>query len=285
MRYGIGSWTALYMAGRRAVESEKSAAERICYDPLAKRFVGRIPLLFIRWLLFWLKLRRGRLRPYVLLRCRFFDEFLRESVASGIAQVVILGAGWDSRAYRGELMEQHIPTFEVDHPTTQAGKIRSVKNIFPAVPDHVTFVPIDFSGGSLDSLLDRGYDPRRRTLFLLEGVVHYLEAEDVEALLAWIGSHAAPRSRIIMDYQQLSDLRNPHGSRRGLVSAISRSADERLRFVADQRRMKALLERNGFSRFTETDSTVLAEKSLADSSENPRRRIRSVFLTAEIGAR
>jgi methyltransferase (TIGR00027 family) len=279
------SWTALFVAGRRAVESEKPAAERICDDPLAEKFIGRIPLLFVKILLLWQRLRHKRLRTYVLLRCRFFDDYLRECLASGVTQVVILGAGWDSRAYRGELLEKRIRTFEVDHPATQARKIRSVKNVFPAIPDHIVYVPIDFSGGSLDPLLDHGYDPLRRTLFLLEGVVNYLETIDVESMLSWIGSRAAPHSRIIMDYQQLPNAQSPFTTRRELISSLSRSVDERLRFGADQLHMKALLDRKGFSRIEETDSITLAEKYLPGSGSTGRRRIRSVILSAEIGSR
>jgi methyltransferase (TIGR00027 family) len=73
-----------------------------------------------------------------------------------IAQLVILGAGLDSRAYRDELLGGTVKTFEVDHPATQASKIRGVKKVFGETPTNVTYVPIDFSDETLDRLLACG---------------------------------------------------------------------------------------------------------------------------------
>ncbi len=81
--------------------------------------------------------------------------------------MVILGRGLDSRAYRGELIQGAVKTFELDHPWTQASKVQRVKKVFGTLPAYVTYVPIDFIEDRLENLLACGFDRSLKTLFLL----------------------------------------------------------------------------------------------------------------------
>src|SRR5262249_33733695 len=117
-------------------------------------------------------------RGTVVVRTRYIDDALTAALRSGAEQVVILGAGVDSRACR-------VPgivgtrVFEVDHPMTQAAKKRVIARRLGALPGHVTFVPIDFSTHTLDRVLPAaGFRPDARTFFICEGVTHYLSAAD-----------------------------------------------------------------------------------------------------------
>jgi methyltransferase (TIGR00027 family) len=96
---------------------------------------------------------------------------------------VILGAGFDSRAYRMQI-GPNVRVFEVDHPSTQAMK----RAVLGPVPAYVTYAPIDFVREPLDDVLRAaGLQPRARTLFLWEGVSNYLDAQSVDATLRFIG--------------------------------------------------------------------------------------------------
>ena len=160
------------------------------------------------------------MQGYVVCRCRYFDDFLDECLRSGTSQVVILGAGLDSRAYRGRLLDERVTTFEVDHPATQADKTDRVKELLGAMPAHVSYVPIDFNEETLDKLVAEGFDRSQKSLFIWEGVTYYLNADAVDATLRWIASNAARGSAIVFDYVRASALTARH--QRGEISRMQR---------------------------------------------------------------
>jgi methyltransferase (TIGR00027 family) len=201
MRKNQSSLTAAGIAVMRAVESEKPADERICYDPYARRLV---PAWMYHIFGFFIRTgyaeRRGPgVNGFLAARDRYIDDVLQQFLAEGLQQLVILGAGYDSRAYRFDLAG--VKTFEVDHPATQPDKLAKLGSIFRKVPEHVTYVPIDFNAQTLESrLLVSGYEPALKTLFIWQGVTMYLTGEAVDATLAFIVNHSGPGSAIVFDY-------------------------------------------------------------------------------------
>ena len=138
---------------------------------------------------------------YVNARTRHFDARLAHAAAEGIDQVVILGAGFDSRAYRFAPRHPTLRFIEVDLPATQAAKRQAVTRVLGSLPAYVRYAPIDFDSESLDQVLaNAGYDPKRRTLFILEGVTMYVGATGNDTTFAFIARHSAPGSRIVFDY-------------------------------------------------------------------------------------
>ena len=125
-------------------------------------------------------------------RCEFLDQAMLDAVAAG-DQVVILGAGWDTRAY-GLLENKEIPIFEVDAPATQAVKLSALhKTGIDA--SHVTFVSCDFNRQSwLDALSEHGFDQSRRTFILWEGITMYLEAQAIQSTLQAVSTFPAGSS-------------------------------------------------------------------------------------------
>jgi methyltransferase (TIGR00027 family) len=87
-------------------------------------------------------------RSSVVARTRLIDDLITTALESDIAQLVILGAGFDSRAYRMSRLAA-IDLFEVDHPDTQAAKHTALNRLLPSPPKHVRFVPIDFTQNDL----------------------------------------------------------------------------------------------------------------------------------------
>jgi methyltransferase (TIGR00027 family) len=134
-------------------------------------------------------------------RTHYIDAALRRAAADGATQVVILGAGYDSRAYRFRESHPQLRFFEVDLPTTSAKKRERLVEVFGAVPDYVRYAPIDFDRQTLEEVLSPlGYDPKQRTFFVLEGVTMYVTEAGNGATLDFIRRHSAPGSRVVFDY-------------------------------------------------------------------------------------
>ncbi len=125
------------------------------------------------------------------------DDAIREHVAG---QLVLLGAGLDSRAWRmPELASTTV--FEVDQHASQKEKVRRIGARAP-LAHRVAEVPVDLGSGSLARGLDEaGFDPREVTTWVWEGVIPYLPAAAVAATLGEISTQSAPGSRLIMNYQ------------------------------------------------------------------------------------
>ena len=133
-------------------------------------------------------------------RTRFVDDALQRATANGATQVVILGAGFDSHAYRCQELLAGVSVFEVDRPATQALKRQRVNDVLGGPPANLTYVPIDFQHEDLPDVLGRhGYDPAKQTFFILEGVTMYLPEESVRTTLRFVGSHP-PGSVIVFDF-------------------------------------------------------------------------------------
>jgi len=136
----------------------------------------------------------------MMIRTRFIDEALERAIAGGATQVAILGAGFDSHAYRCRELLAGVSVFEVDRPVTQALKRQRVDEVLGGPPDNLTYVPIDFQHEDLREVLTRhGYDTTTRTFFILEGVTMYVPEDSVRATFAFVASHP-PGSSIVFDF-------------------------------------------------------------------------------------
>src|SRR5262249_25067193 len=136
----------------------------------------------------------------MMVRTRFIDAALERAIADGATQVVILGAGFDSHAYRFEQALAGARVFEVDRPVTQALKRQRVQAAFGDPPANLTYAAVDFAREDLPTGLARyGHDRSRRTFFIAEGLLMYLPEEAVRSTLAFVASHA-PGSSVVCDY-------------------------------------------------------------------------------------
>jgi len=212
MRKNQSSITAAGIAIVRAVESEKPADERICYDPYARQFVAAWLYAILGFFIKtgYAELRGPGVNGFLIARERYIDDVLQSYLGDGLQQLIILGAGFDSRAYRFDL-QGRVKTIEVDHPVTQAGKLEKVKKVFGKVPDHVMYIPVDFNTQSLSKgLLSSEYDPSLKTLFIWQGVTMYLTPDAVDATLTFIVNYSAPGSAVVFDYLYQTALAGIH---------------------------------------------------------------------------
>jgi methyltransferase (TIGR00027 family) len=145
-------------------------------------------------------------------RTKAFDTAMLDALRKGAKQVVVLGAGFDSRGYRFQSQLRGVRFMEVDYGPTQEYKKARVKEILGAIPSNVSYVPMDFTKDSLlEQLGKAGYSERQKTFFLWEGVVVYLPESAVKDTLHFVRDHAAPDSRIAFDYipSAYPDVNNP----------------------------------------------------------------------------
>jgi methyltransferase (TIGR00027 family) len=142
--------------------------------------------------------RRRRWRGVALsivIRTRFLDELLAEAVAAGCRQVVLLGAGMDSRAFRLDWPPQ-TRLFEVDTAEPLAFK-QSVLDAEGAVPRCERIpVAVDLRDDWPGALAASGHDPAAATVWIAEGLLIYLPQDAVERLLGQVGELSAPGSRM-----------------------------------------------------------------------------------------
>jgi methyltransferase (TIGR00027 family) len=248
------SRTAEYMALFRALETSRRGA-RLFDDPFACHFLkaslrsvvrlSRLPLgsAAVAWFIDW---RWPGARASGIARTRLIDDALRDAISQGTTQVVILGAGFDSRAYRIPGIES-ARVFEVDHPATLAAK-RSVLKRIPGLPlGHVRFVETDFNRQSLaEVMVGSGFDRRARTFFIWEGVTNYLAGEAVDATLRFLANAGLRESKIIFTYIHRNVLHDP-GSFEGAEKSASvvERAGERWTFGIDPAELRTYLAERG----------------------------------------
>jgi methyltransferase (TIGR00027 family) len=206
MRVGEPSQTAEFMAVFRASESARADGERLIVDPLAAallpaklrcvaRLFGFRPLAAI--LNTYIDRRSPGARTSGIARTRLIDDWIEQSLG-GIDQVVLLGAGFDTRAWRLRSLAT-VKVFEVDHPDTASVKQARLR-FTNADLARVRFVPVDFEKDDFDKLLRAaGFDRSRPAIVVWEGVSQYLNGEAVCGVMRWAGKLAAG-SRFIFTY-------------------------------------------------------------------------------------
>ncbi|MGW7488743.1 class I SAM-dependent methyltransferase [Streptomyces sp. NPDC054786] len=135
---------------------------------------------------------------FVAARSRFAEDSLASAVTAGTRQIVVLGAGLDTFAYRNP--HPGLTVFEVDHPDTQEWKRQQMAAAGIARPPSLTFAPIDFERDTLAEALDSaGLDRTRAAFFMWLGVTPYLTRDAVLATLRFVAGHTAP-VHVVFDY-------------------------------------------------------------------------------------
>jgi methyltransferase (TIGR00027 family) len=244
MLTGEPSQTAWAAAAHRAVHQVLEQG-RIFADPLALRLVGSEAARLVEEATE--RPTSGRMRIFVAVRARFAEDALARAVARGVSQLVVLGAGLDTFAYRNPFADR-VRIFEVDHPATQAWKRDLSNRAEIPIPSTLTFVPIDFENQPLAQGLDAaGFESTRLTFFTWLGVVPYLTEAAVDSTLRFIASIPAG-AHVVFDYSDPPETLSPearadHDAR---AERVARMGEALIRHFEPER-IRAKLLALGFS--------------------------------------
>ena len=180
--------TARWAAMMRGMHLELDSDPKILVDTFGKAFAN-LPKddLFGINDPQWSEVGRARIRATILWRSRVTEDHLVDSVAHGVRQYVILGAGLDSFAYRRPSSQKEVSVFEIDHPVAQQWKQRRLHEQHVTIPDNVHYVPVNFEEDGLVEILRASpFDPSQPTFFSWIGVNYFLGQSDVQKTLAAI---------------------------------------------------------------------------------------------------
>jgi methyltransferase (TIGR00027 family) len=268
MQHGQASVTALGAAGHRAAHQVLEHGF-VFADPLALRILGQdaegaIALAKER------PERRG-LRLFIAMRSRFAEDSAAHAIEKGARQILVLGAGLDTFAYRLE-RTQDMRVFELDHPATQAEKRRRLTEAQIAEPAHISYVAHDFEGGSMTATLRAGgLDPDRGAFVLWLGVTPYLTEAAVFATLGELASWPGG-TEVVFDYANPpeavdeSTVRNLH---REMAERVAASG-EPFRCYLDSAALHGRARELGFTDIEDLDRAALVARYLPNLPTAPR---------------
>lgn len=237
----------------RALEHLKPVDERVIDDPWAHLFLSAPTR---RALAAWSGSLTGRVlralgttgTTYVPLRHRFIDDHLVAALDAGATQVVLLGAGYDTRAYRFADRLDGRPVFEVDLAAISRAKAATAaKNAAELPSTNVVRVEIDFESETLDEVLPaHGFEVGATTFFVWEGVPMYLTRGAVKATLDSVHELGGDGSQIAHDMWHLVDDPGPLGTARRSAPGALSLIGEPVTFGVHPEDYDALLGRHGF---------------------------------------
>ena len=206
---------------------------------------------------------------YVIARTKYIDAVFRQALSDQFSQIILLGAGFDTRALRFQEEARQTKIFELDAPPTQEAKLSQYLKRHIIIPSNVVFVPIDFDKESLPLKLEQaGFKRDARSLFILEGVLMYLHPHSVDQTLRTIQELAGAGSEVVFDYIYASVLRHEdiYFGEKDFTDAVAK-AGEQWQFGIEKGEIGQFLLRYGFELRDHRDAHELEEmyfKDLAD---------------------
>jgi len=205
---------------------------------------------------------------YVIARTKYIDAVFKQALAEQFDQVLIFGAGFDTRALRFEDAMENTRVFELDIPLTQQAKIGQYQKLQLAVPPSLTFIAIDFDKESPSMKLDEaGFCKQRRSLFILEGLVMYLQPKSVDETFQTIRDYAGRGSWVVFDYIYASVLRKEgiYYGETGIVQTVS-GAGEQWHFGIEKGQIEQFLARYAMHLIDHKDAKDLETAYFSDSN-------------------
>jgi methyltransferase (TIGR00027 family) len=196
-------------------------------------------------------------------RVLWFDAQVGRALDAGIEQIAVIGAGYDSRAWR--FRRDGVRYFELDHEATQQDKTRRAPRLGP------TYVEADLTTqGAAEALLEHGFDASRRALFVVEGVTMYLGEEVVRHQLGELGRSSAVGSRLAVDFSPPSDAGTSQHHRQVRLQRLARiGSGEAFRLAVDRPEAVELVEASGWDVDEETSMREAARALVPRESGLP----------------
>ncbi len=270
------SETALFAALRRTIANKEFKNDRFGPDDLAEYFLPPHFRFFLRFkrIRANTKNKLNRFLPglneYMIARTAYFDRLFVATLSNKTPQIVLLGAGYDSRAYRFANSNHDTRVFELDIAPTQDRKKECLRKARIDIPKHVTFVPLNFNQESLkDALGKAGYRNDQKTLFIWEGVSYYLEAESVDTTLEFVSQASHLENAIAFDYTisfSEETINDYYGLREFAQTMKKHHANEELMFAIDEGETELFLEQRGLKMVDHLNNEEIERTFLLDEN-------------------
>jgi len=205
---------------------------------------------------------------YTIARTKYIDAVFKETLAEGFDQILIFGAGFDTRALRFQTETGDTKIFELDVPITQQAKLGQYAKRGLSIPANVEFISIDFDKESLsDKLKEAGFVRDGRSLFVLEGSLMYLQPESVDETFKVIERFAGEGSEVVFDYVRAPVLRQAgsYYGEREIVKSVAK-AGERWCFGIEEGELERFLKKYGLRVSEHKDAQDLEQSYFTDAS-------------------
>jgi methyltransferase (TIGR00027 family) len=266
------SETAMFAALRRTLANKEFGDEKFGPDYLAEKFLPPHFRFFLKFKKIQAdtKERLNGILPglteFMVARTAYFDDLFVDALKKDFPQIVFLGAGYDTRAYRFADLNKGTKIFELDIAPTQNQKKKFLKKARIEIPQNVKLVPIDFNKEALKDVLESaGFESQERTLFIWEGVTYYLDAESVDATLNFVRKTSHPDSIVAFDYtvslseESLSDY---YGAKEFAQTMKEHHAAEELTFSIQEGEIESFLEGRDLRMIEHLDNEKIERKFL-----------------------
>jgi methyltransferase (TIGR00027 family) len=227
----------------------------LLHIPLVRRFYGQV-------------LAPKGIYEYTIARTKYIDAVFKEALAAGFDQILVFGAGFDTRALRLQAEAGQTRIFELDVPITQQAKLDQYAQRGLIIPANVEFISIDFDRESLPEKLEEArFGKGERSLFVLEGLLMYLQPESVDETLKVIQEFAGEGSEVVFDYVRASVLRQAgsYYGEREIVKAVAK-AGERYHFGIEDEELEGFLKKYGLRASEHQDAQDLEQRYFTDAS-------------------
>jgi methyltransferase (TIGR00027 family) len=265
------SRTAEWTCCSRAASSLEKNRYYHCDDHIAFLLLPRFVQVMARITIarrFYLKyLAPKGIYEYVIARTKYIDEICLKALKDQFAQILILGAGFDTRALRFQEVALATQFFELDAPYTQQAKLTQYKQRGLEVPANVTFIAVDFDKESLSQKLEQsGFQKGQKSLFILEGLLMYLLPGSVRETLETIRQYAGTGSLVVFDYLRESVMRGEntcYGEANALKSVSD--ANERWQFGLEPTQIVDFLSTHSMELIDHKDGHQLEQAFFQDA--------------------
>lgn len=199
---------------------------------------------------------------YTIARTKYIDAVYQEALDQKVEQILIFGAGFDTRAVRLETEPEAVQVFELDAPHTQQGKLEQYARRKINIPPNINFIAIDFDQETLsDKLLAAGFSKGVKSLFILEGLLMYLQPRSVDETFKVMTMFSGAGSLVVFDYVHAAVLQqtvDTYGQKE-IVSSVAK-AGEHWHFGLEEETLAKFLNPYGFRVVEHQDAQDLEQR-------------------------
>lgn len=208
----------------------------------------------------------NQLSPAPLGRAAFAEQALKTAVSIGAAQYLILGAGYDSFAYRQPAWAMGIQIFELDHPATAADKRQRLQAADIAIPNNVHPIAVDFTQANWSDALmqNKAFHPNKISFCSLLGLTYYLSEQAFQQLLRTLALFLRKGSSLVFDYPDEQNDTDKAGARAKKQALLAEAAKESMISSYSCEQMEALLAAHGFLLYEHLTPADMTRQYFAD---------------------